>query len=81
MTFESLSGLYHLSSSPISKYKLLQLVSNVYKHQVSIIPDHKIVIDRSLDSTLFKTETGYNCPPWTKLVSDMHEFHKTHESF
>jgi len=32
------------------------------------------VIDRSLDSTRFKTATGYAPPAWPELVRTMHDF-------
>ena len=71
----SISGIYNISSTPISKYELLKIISEKYKHQIDIIPDEKIVIDRSLDSTLFNSKTNYKCPSWNKLVQEMYEFH------
>lgn len=54
-----LSGLYNVSAKPISKLALLRLVANVYGKKVNIIPDGSLVIDRSLNSALFSSETGY----------------------
>lgn len=71
---KSISGIYNLSSNPISKYELLKIISKQYKHTIDIIPDEEVVIDRSLDATLFNKETKYVCPSWTKLIENMYEF-------
>lgn len=69
-----LHGLYHLSSAPISKHDLLQLVARAYSKDISIVPDDRLVIDRSLDSTRFTEATGYRAPAWTELVDRMQRF-------
>lgn len=69
-----LSGLYHVSADPISKYDLLQLVAKEYKHQIKIELDDTFVIDRSLNSTRFREATGYQPPSWGELVKKMHKF-------
>jgi dTDP-4-dehydrorhamnose reductase len=74
----SLRGVYHLSSEPISKYDLLCQVARVYRKKVDIVPDDSVVIDRSLNSTKFRTVTGYQPPHWPALVRLMRdEFMKT----
>lgn len=70
----SLNGLYHLSSDPINKYDLLKMVAEEYKKNIDIIPDDDFKIDRSLDSSRFRLDTGFKPKPWTQLVSEMHEF-------
>jgi dTDP-4-dehydrorhamnose reductase len=69
-----LRGLYHVSAAPIDKYELLRLVAEVYGKQIDIVPDDKLVIDRSLDSTRFRQATGYAPPSWPDLVRRMHAF-------
>ena len=69
-----LHGLYHVSSDPINKYDLLQLVATAYGKTIEIVPDDALVIDRSLDSTRFRTETGYVPPSWPALIGTMHSF-------
>ena len=71
---KSLSGIYNLSSNPISKYELLKIISKQYKHNIDIVSDETVVIDRSLDATLFNMKTKYVCPSWPKLIQDMFEF-------
>ncbi|WP_073032586.1 dTDP-4-dehydrorhamnose reductase family protein [Desulfosporosinus lacus] len=65
-------GLYHVSSNPISKYELLKLIKVQYGKNVEIEPEDSIRLDRSLDSTRFRSKTGYNPPAWLDLVRGMH---------
>ena len=70
----SLSGLFHVAAQPISKYDLLRLVSEVYGHEIEIVPDPQQVIDRSLNADRFNSATGYKPASWPKLVHRMHGF-------
>jgi len=53
-----LSGVYHVSSEPISKYHLLCLLREAFRVSVEIepFPDHHL--DRSLDSHRFRSAIG-----------------------
>ncbi|HEX5824764.1 MAG TPA: SDR family oxidoreductase [Candidatus Limnocylindrales bacterium] len=68
-----LSGIHHLSSDPISKLRLLELVADRYERQVEILPRDEPVIDRSLDSSRLRAATGYRPPSWPDLVEALHE--------
>jgi len=70
----SLQGLYHVASAPINKYELLLLLASQYKKSIDIIPDEKLVIDRSLNSAKFQAATGYVSPQWSELVATMCKF-------
>lgn len=69
---KGLTGLYHLSSEPVSKYELLCLVMERYGKRIRIERDEALVCDRSLDSSRFRKASGYQPPPWPVLVSRMH---------
>jgi dTDP-4-dehydrorhamnose reductase len=69
-----LSGVYHVSADSIDKYSLLKLVSSAYNKEIEIIPDDQCRIDRSLDSSSFRTLTGYHPPSWSELVIAMQRF-------
>ncbi len=69
-----LSGVYHVSAEPIDKYSLLKLLAEVYGKTITIEPDDKLVIDRSLDSTRFRQATGYQPAAWPELVRQMRRF-------
>jgi dTDP-4-dehydrorhamnose reductase len=49
-------------------------VASQYRHAVEIIPDDRVNIDRSLDSSRFRNATGYTPPDWPELVRRMHAF-------
>jgi dTDP-4-dehydrorhamnose reductase len=68
---ESLTGIYNVSSEPISKYELLNIIKRIYKKEIEILPDTKININRSLNSAKFRKETGYNPQGWEKMILDM----------
>jgi dTDP-4-dehydrorhamnose reductase len=68
-----LHGLFHVSSSPISKYNLLNLVATVFEKKIIINPDDQFTIDRSLDSTRFKDATRFVAPSWERMIEKMHQ--------
>jgi dTDP-4-dehydrorhamnose reductase len=67
----SLTGLYHVSSAPISKYDLLDLVARRYSKRIEIVASAEPALDRSLDSSRFKWATGYRPPSWPELIDAM----------
>lgn len=67
-----LSGLYHVSSAPISKYDLLRLVAERYGKKIEVEREEAFRCDRSLDATRFRRATGYEPPAWPDLVEAMH---------
>lgn len=74
LSTNSLSGLYHVSAEPISKYNLLALVAKVYGKKIELAPVDEPAIDRSLNSEHFRQSTGYTPPDWTTLVEAMRVF-------
>lgn len=72
LTNPSLSGSYHLSSAPISKYELLKIIKDVYTLDVEIIPSEELVIDRSLNCNRFIKATNFNCRDWRSMIETMY---------
>ncbi len=70
----SMHGVYHVSVDPISKFDLLRLIADVYEKKIDIQRDDNLVINRSLDSTEFRTLTGYSSPSWPELIKQMKSF-------
>ena len=68
---ESLSGLYHVAVDPINKYDLLNLIAKIYSKKITIIPDSSIMIDRSLNASLFNKTTKYVPTQWPELITLM----------
>lgn len=71
-----LSGIYHVSSTPISKFDLLKMVAEKYGKKIDIELYEDFVQDRSLKSQLFRAKTGYVPPAWPELVDAMHKDYK-----
>lgn len=69
-----LSGLYHVAAQSISKLDLLSLVAEVYGKKIEIVPDDRLVIDRSLNADKLRAETGYVAPDWRELVQTMYSY-------
>lgn len=69
----TLNGLFHLSSSPISKFELLQLIADKHRPEIIVIPDHEVEINRSLIGEKFQVATGYIAPSWDAMISSMFE--------
>ena len=68
---QELSGLFHVSSEPINKFDLLQLVKNAYGADIEIEPFDDFEIDRSLDSTRFGEAIGFIPPSWPEMIERM----------
>ena len=67
----TLSGLYHVSSEPINKFDLLNLIKESYKIDLEIERFEDFRVDRSLDSTKFRNETGFTPAPWKQMIATM----------
>lgn len=65
------SGVYQVSSEPIDKYSLLLLLRQHLSPATEVLPDTRLVIDRSLDSTRFRREFGYQPPSWEAMVKEL----------
>ncbi len=70
----ALCGVWHVSADPIAKFDLLQLVATEYGKDIEIIPDDRLVIDRSLNSIRFREATGWSPPSWGQLITQMRQF-------
>lgn len=65
------SGVYHVSSDPISKYDLLLLIREKLGHDIEIMPDDVFCCDRSLDSSRFRAEFNYTPPTWSAMIEEL----------
>ena len=67
-----LSGLWHVSSNPISKYQLLcNLAKKLNRQDIEIIKDEEFRCDRSLNGSKFISATGYTPPSWDKMLDTL----------
>ena len=66
-----LSGVWQVSSEPISKFDLLEMVNREMNLGITLRRDEAFVSDRSLCSERFRRELGYTPPTWTEMIHDM----------
>ncbi|MBW1643951.1 MAG: NAD(P)-dependent oxidoreductase, partial [Deltaproteobacteria bacterium] len=71
LNYPDASGIYHVSSDPISKFDLLSLIKEGLKLHIEIIPDESFACDRSLDSSKFRQEFNYNPPSWEEMIDEL----------
>lgn len=69
--FPELHGLYHVSSEPIDKYSLLSLLKKNFGLNIKVEPFEDFRIDRSLDSSKFRSITGFAPQPWEQMLRTM----------
>lgn len=67
----TLSGVYHVSSDPISKYELLLRLKRAYGLDVEVEPYPDFQADRSLDSSRFRKATGFVPSAWDKMIEEL----------
>jgi dTDP-4-dehydrorhamnose reductase len=65
-----LEGLYHVSSDPISKYDLLVALDDALDLDCAIERVEEPRINRSLDSSRFREETGIGVPSWEEMIRE-----------
>ncbi len=68
---KDLNGIFHVSSDPINKFRLLNLVNDHFGAGITIEPVEDFMVDRSLDSTKFRNATGFSPQTWEKMIASM----------
>ena len=71
--YPDLSGLYNVSTEPISKYTLLMLINTAFNLNIEITAVPEPREDKSLDSTKFRKATGFAPLPWQQLIKELAE--------
>jgi dTDP-4-dehydrorhamnose reductase len=69
--YPDLNGIYHISSEPIDKFRLLGLADEAYRTNVDIEKDETFTIDRSLRSERFQKITGFAPDSWENMIVRM----------
>lgn len=70
------SGLYHVSSEPISKYELLKLIRKKLQLNIEVLPDDTFQCNRSLNSERFRREFNYSPPSWEDMIDELADDYK-----
>ncbi len=75
---QGLSGLYNfVPVQNISKYELLNLLNDVFRKNISIIPVENIIIDKTLINN--RNDFNYKIPDYKEMVKEMRDWIKSHE--
>ncbi|MFM8778724.1 MAG: NAD(P)-dependent oxidoreductase, partial [Acidimicrobiaceae bacterium] len=74
-----LTGLFHVSSQPISKLEIINKLNNLLDLQLTVTPDDSVQINRSLNSEKFQKATSITPQTWDEMLSDFCEDQKTYE--
>ena len=69
----NLTGIYNISSIPISKFELLHKLSNAFGLNVDITENKNIKSNKVLNSKKFAEITGIKTPDWDDLISEFVE--------
>ena len=71
LEYPDLQGLWHVSSDPITKYQLLNMINKAFQLGITINRDEEFVCDRSLNSDRFRSHTDYQPPSWEKMIDQL----------
>ena len=66
--FSTLTGLWHLASEPISKFDLIQKLSDSLNLRLDIEVDEEFICDRSLNPGALTAMTGVVAPDWPTML-------------
>ena len=72
--FPDLSGIYHISSDPISKFELINLINDKFKLNINVKVDETFFCDRSLNSDRFREETKISIPSWDEMIDELLQY-------
>lgn len=68
---KKITGLYQVSSEPISKLDLLKLIDKYFELNMAISEDSSYATSKVLISDKLKKTTGFNCPSWPEMVDGL----------
>ena len=75
-----LSGIYNVSSIPISKFNLLNKLSSAFSLDINISENPNISSNKILISKKFTEITGINSPNWDDLIMEFKEDSNNHKN-
>ena len=79
--FPNLSGIYNISSYPISKFELIKKINLLFKLNIVVKKDSSFSSNKSLNSNRFFSETKIVKPEWDSMLLDLLNDNIKHKSF
>jgi dTDP-4-dehydrorhamnose reductase len=75
---ENISGLFHLvNNTKINKFELLNIINKEFNKKVTIIPDYKYQIDKSLINT--RTDFNFKVNDYDQMIREMKLWIENHK--
>lgn len=68
---QKLVGLYQVSSEPISKFDLLQLINQSFALNMMISEDSSYATSKILLSEMLSQKQGFHCPSWPDMINEL----------
>jgi len=68
LRYPELAGLYHVSSDSISKLDLMRMIDERLELGIDIAPVDDPIVNRTLDSSRFRTATDIPIPSWDEML-------------
>ena len=69
--YPNISGLYNVSSKPISKFELLKLWNILFDINANIEIDHSYISNKNLNSDMFYKTINMEQPDWVELSNQL----------
>ena len=69
-TNSGITGIFHVSSQPISKLEIINKLNELLNLQIAVTPDSSVQINRSLNSDKFQRATGLMPNNWDQMLSE-----------
>lgn len=66
-----LTGLWHVSSMPISKFDLLVKINNAFNLKMKINEESDHCSKKNLNSDKIKKQLGFVCPSWDEMITQL----------
>ena len=76
---KGITGMFHVSSQPISKLEIINKLNELLNLEIDVIPDSKVQINRSLNSDKFRLATNLTPHNWDQMLSDFCKDQKNYE--
>ena len=71
--YPNLTGIFNISSTPISKFYLLKKINTIFDLNIEIKPTESKAIDKSLIYSNFFNKTGIEIPDWDSMLNELKE--------
>jgi dTDP-4-dehydrorhamnose reductase len=70
--YQDLSGIYNISSSPISKFNLIKKINHYFKLHINLVKDSSYSSNKSLNSDRFFSKTKLKKPDWDDMLLNLY---------